>query len=96
MSILNAHKWLRLATWVAAGFPVADGATAGPGVLSSAPAHVSPADLVDPPAYTVGPGTIYVEREAWMLILIPGSAALYAPGNITKDGLAAPPPVTVI
>jgi len=31
-----------------------------------------------------------------MLIRIPGSLALYAPGNLTVGGEADPPPVTLI
>lgn len=31
-----------------------------------------------------------------MLMLVPGSLAEYAPGNKTVDGLALPPPVTLI
>jgi hypothetical protein len=31
---------------------------------------------------------------AWMLIRMPGSLALYAPGNDTVAGLADPEPVT--
>lgn len=65
-------------------------------VKASTPTQPAPADLILPPVYTVGPGAIYVEREAWILMRIPESDALYAPGNLTVAGLAEPPPVTVI
>ena len=52
---LSAYKCLRLA-WVVV--------VAGTAVSASTPMQVPPADLVDPPAYTVGPGTTYEVTEA--------------------------------
>lgn len=52
---LSAHKCLRLA-WIVV--------VAGTAVSASTPTQVPPADLVDPPAYTVGPGTTYEVTEA--------------------------------
>ena len=71
---------------------------AGPtAVPLSTPEQVpEPGTLVLPPAYTVGPGMIYVLRAGWMSALIPGSVAAYAPGRLTSPGAADPPPVTVI
>lgn len=38
-------------------------ATEAPGVLSSAPEQAAPADFVEPPEYTEGPGAMYVDMD---------------------------------
>lgn len=64
-------------------FAAAFGHTTAPGVT------------VVPPAITAGPGATYLLTAAWMLIMIPGSLDLYAPGNLTVAGARVPPPVTL-
>jgi hypothetical protein len=55
----------------------------------------APGVTVVPLAITAGPGTTYLLTAEWILIKIPGSLALYAPGKLTVAGVTLPPPVTV-
>jgi hypothetical protein len=80
--------------------PPLDGATAvgdEPTLhVFSHPEHPAPACLVVPPAYTAGPGAWYPLSAEWMLTLMPGSFAPYAPGNLTVAGLAVPVPPSML
>jgi hypothetical protein len=62
----------------------------------SQPTHPEPGRLVVPPEYTAGPGAMYWLRAPWILTPMPGSLALYAPGNFTVGGRALPPPAPLI